>query len=175
MSRRAVIRNAAAVSVGAGAALGAVSVTADEASASVEGLDAEDVSVSGADGELAALTVAPDVRAERAALSRPVGELELRVAAKVPLGGSGEVTTHRATGVSGGDGSHEHGFEEQDLLSVLDARTFSDDAEDGEPTEVDVDLSVGVNSRVGGRSPRMHSPAGHGRDSTARDDGDGTR
>ena len=86
-SRRAVIGNAAAVSVGAGAALGAVSVTADEASASVGGLDAED----------------------------------------------------------------------------------------GEPTEVDVDLSVGVNSRVGGRSPRMHFPVRHGRDSTARDDGSGNR
>jgi len=143
LTRRQVV-SSALVAAGAGTVVGAAAFTSDPAEAQVSGLSAEDVTVSGAEGRLATLSVAPDVTAEWSDLSRSVEELDVRIAASVPTGSSGEVATHTATDVSGASGSYSHAFAEQDLLSVLDAATFRDDTEDGDPVEVGVDLSAGI-------------------------------
>jgi len=143
LTRRQVV-SSALVAAGAGTVVGAAAFTSDPAEAQVSGLSAEDVSVSGAEGKLGALTVAPEVTVEWSDLSRSVAELDVRIAASVPTGSSGEVATHTATDVSGTSGSYSHTFAQQDLLSVLDAETFRDDTEDGEPAEVGVDLSAGI-------------------------------
>jgi len=132
------------LAAGAGTVVGAAAFTSEPAAAQVSGLSAEDVSVSGAEGRLAALTVAPDLTVEWSDLSRSVAELDVRLGVSVPTGASGEVATNTATDVSGASGSYSHTFAEQDLLSVLDAETFRDDSEDGEPVEVGVDLSAGI-------------------------------
>jgi hypothetical protein len=143
LTRRQVV-SSALVAAGAGTVVGAAAFSSEPVKAQVSGLSAENVSVSGAEGRLAALTVAPDVTVEWSDLSRSVAELDVRIAASVPTGSSGEVATHTATDVSGTSGSYSHAFDEQDLLSVLDAETFRDDTEDGQPVEVGVDLSAGI-------------------------------
>lgn len=143
-TRRGLIKGALIATTGAGTALGAVTLTSNQASAQVGGLTADDVSVTGANGEIGSLTISPDVTVEWDSFPEPVAELNLRIAASVPSANSGEVATHTATDVSGTAGSFSHGFGEQDLLELFDASIFNDDTEDGEPNEVGVDLSAGV-------------------------------
>lgn len=144
-TRRGLIKGALVATAGAGTALGAASLTSNRASAQVGGLTAEDVSVSGADGELASLTIAPEVTVEWDSFPDPVAELSIRIAASVPsASSSGEVAEHTATDVSGTGGSYSHGFGEQDLLGLFDAATFADETADDAPSETGVDLSAGV-------------------------------
>lgn len=144
MTRRELVTSAAIATAGTGAVLGAVPLSSDEASASVTGLAVDDVSVAGEEGRLASLTVAPDITTEWSDLSRSVAELAIAITADVQTGASGDVATHTTADVSGSSGSYAHSFDQQDLLTVLDADTFHDDTEDGEPREVFVDLAVSL-------------------------------
>lgn len=144
VSRRQLLASAGIAAAGAGTALGAVALTSEGAQASLTGLAVEDVSVSGENGELGSLTVAPDVTAEWSDLSRTVDEVAIRIAASVPAGANGEVATHTASAVSGTSGTVSHAFGEQDLLEIFDAATFRDDSPDGDPEVVSVDLSAGL-------------------------------
>lgn len=144
VSRREFVLSTALAAAAAGTVVGAVTLTSDKATARVSGIGVEDVSVSGENGELATLTVAPDVTAEWSDLSRSVEEVAIRIAAKVPPTSSGEVAKHTASDVSGRSGSVSHSFSENDLLDIFDAEIFTDDTEDGEPKEVSVDLSAGL-------------------------------
>lgn len=144
VTRRRLLTSAFIAATGAGAAVGAMTMTSDGASARVAGLGVDDVSVSGVNGELASLTIAPAITAEWSDLSRSVEEVSIRIAASVPAASNGEVATHTTTEVSGTSGSLSHEFNENDLLEIFDPATFNDDTEDGEPKEVNVDLSAGV-------------------------------
>lgn len=144
VTRRSVIAGGAIAAAGAGTVLGVIPLSSDEASASLSDITVGDVSVTGEEGRLASLTVAPDVTTEWSALSRSVETLDIEIAATVPGGASGDVTTHTTSDVSGTSGSYSHRFDQHDLLTVLDADTFHDDTADDEPREVGVDLAVGL-------------------------------
>ncbi len=145
LRRRAVLGGAVGTLAVAGAGIGGLFLSTEQASAQVSGITADDVSVESGDGELETLTIAPTIDVQWNNFPDPVATIKVGAGAAL-AGNNPQPLGNKVVSVAdpAPSGSMTVDLNAMSLLDQIDPQEFEDTTVDGVPAETDVVVSVGV-------------------------------